>query len=62
VSEDLDREVGAASLLGAIGGMLSRRTEVLDVLPVVSEHGHEIIALDVETVHGTFRLTAEPRD
>lgn len=42
-----DPKMEAAGLLGAIGGLLARRGGVADVLPVVSEHGHEIVALRV---------------
>lgn len=62
--EDFRGQVGASSLLGTIGGLLHRVAEILDVRPVIGgEHGsHEIVAMDVTTAHGKFRVSVRPVD
>lgn len=42
-----DPRIEASGLLGMIGGLLYKRESIMDVAPVVSEHGHEIIGLRV---------------
>lgn len=49
----VDPRLEAAALLGAIGGLLSKRGSIVDVRPVLSSDGsHEIRALRVTTTTG----------
>lgn len=54
------QQVGAATLLAIIGGQVFNHEDVLHVLPVVSNVGHEIVALNVTTTLGDFNVTVEP--
>lgn len=54
-------DAGAGGLLGLIGGLLSRREEVLEMRPLLADDGsHEMVALRVATAEGVYRVTVEP--
>lgn len=49
-------EIGAAELLGTIGGLLGRHPIALDVKPVLTPKAHMMRAVRVTTEHGVFEV------
>lgn len=60
MSEDFLEDIGAATLMGTIGGLLGRHQSALDVRPIIAEGSHKMKGLRVTTEHGVFEVKVEP--
>lgn len=58
--EDFLEEVGAAELLGTIGGVMSRHPMVLSLRPVLTPGTHRMRAVRITTEHGVFEVEVKP--
>lgn len=59
---EFSEDVEAAGLLGTLGGLVYKVDGVLDVRPIISEHGHQMCALRVTTDKAVLRVEVKPDD